>query len=123
METITRSERKVLLRLAELAYGRELGQELARLEAAFAEWRTGRLSPFTLTDLIHRFHDDDARDLFAIYTRGRPEQTVARGLALGLLAPEEVPAEARGKLELAVEYYRQEIALESPPVDNGALER
>ncbi len=123
MQTITRSERKVLRRLADVAYARELGQELTRLEAGFGEWRAGRLSPFALSDLIHRFHDGDARDLYAMYTRSHPEQIVARALAAGLLAPDEVPGDCGSKLAASVEFFRQEIALESQGVGSSAPEQ
>ena len=90
---------------------------------AFGEWRAGRLSPFALNERIHRFHDSDARELYSMYTRSHPEQGVARALALGLLAPEEIPGECAMKLAESVEFFRREIGLESRAGDSSAPQR
>ena len=105
-EPITRTERRHLRDLAGSAYARELSRELARLDAAFGAWRGGRLSPYELSDRIHRFHDGVARDLHGLYTRIDPTATVARAVALGFLATAEVPATLLAKLSPAIEFYR-----------------
>ncbi len=110
MEPVTRRDGKDLRRLAGIAYDRELGRELTRLEASFSEWHAGRLTSHDVSAAIHTFHDGVARDLWVLYVRGHPTSTVARAVAAGLLAESEVPASLLAKLRDAVEYYRQEAA-------------
>ena len=110
MEPVTRREGKGLRRLAGIAYDRELGRELTRLEAAFSEWRAGRLTARDVSAAIHAFHDGVARDLWVLYNRVDPTSTVPRAVAAGLLADSEVPAALLAKLQNALEYYRDEAA-------------
>ena len=108
MEPITRRERKSLRELAHLAYDRELGRELARVEAAFAEWHAGRLDPHGVSAAIHAFHDGVARDLWVLYNRIHPSSTVPRAVATGLLTEDEIPPALLAKLQNAVEFYREQ---------------
>ena len=110
MEPVTRRERKDLRRLASIAYDRELGRELTRLEASFAEWHAGRLDSHDVSQAIHEFHDGVARNLWALYTHADPQSTVARAVAAGLLAESEVSPPLLAKMQLALEYYRLEAA-------------
>ena len=108
MEPLTRRESKDLRRLAGIAYDRELGRELTRLETSFTEWRAGRLNAHGLSAAIHTFHDGVARDLWVLYNRRHPSSTVPRAIAAGLLAEHEVPTALLAKLQNALEYYRLE---------------
>jgi len=114
MEPITRRESKDLRRLAGIAYDRELGRELARLETSFADWRAGRLSSHDVSGAIHAFHDGVARDLWVLYNRIDPSSTVPRAVVAGLLAESEVPAALLAKLQNALEYYRYEASQSDP---------
>jgi len=108
MEPITRRESKDLRRLADIAYDRELGRELTRLETSFTEWRAGRVNAHDVSAAIHAFHDGIARDLWVLYNRMDPSSTVPRAVAAGLLAEHEVPAPLLSKLQNALEFYRLE---------------
>ena len=110
MESITKHEHKQLRRLAGVAYGRELSRALAELDVAFGEWKAGRMSPHELSDAVHRFHDGVARDLYGLYTRLDPAHTVARALAIKLLAAEEVAPDLRGKIGPRIEFYASDAA-------------
>lgn len=114
MEPITRREQKSLREFARLAYDRELGRELARVETAFAEWHAGRLDPHAVSAAIHAFHDGVARDLSVLYNRIDPSSTVARAVATGLLEEDEIPPALLAKLQNALEFYRQQ-SRESDP--------
>lgn len=110
MDAITRSERKLLRRLAGVAYERELGRELDSLFAAFHEWKAKQSSAHDLSAAIHEFHDGVARDLYVMYGRFDPLQTVPRAVAAGLLAEDDIPAEILTKLAKTVEFYRSELS-------------
>ena len=113
MDTFTRSQRKELRRLAGLAYERELGVALAKLEARFADWRAGTLSPFDLSHALHEFHQGEARQLYNFYG-GEPSACVAYALASGVLAGSEVSAELSSGLQRKVEFYRTELSTPEP---------
>jgi hypothetical protein len=112
MEPFSRSERRQLRELVGLAYERELGGELGRLEATFREWRAGQRSPHEVSAAIHAFHDGVARELYGLYTHADAAPVVARAIAIGLLGEGEVPAELRERLRGAVEFYRGRTAAE-----------
>jgi len=116
-EGFAKAERRKLRELAGLASDRELGAELGQLEAAFAEWRAGRISPYELSTRIHAFHQGPARDLFVLYTRVHAETLVARAVAYDILREGEVPPEFLPRLARTIAYYRSDLA--APEADEG----
>src|SRR5690349_2784299 len=107
MDSFSKSEGKQLRALASLAYERELSAALAQLEGQFVDWRAGKLSPFELSDAIHKFHDGTGRQLYVFYT-GKPALCVAHALATGVLSEQEVSKDLASKLQSMVEFYRTE---------------
>src|SRR5690606_36549785 len=96
-----------LRELAGLAWERELGTELAELEASFRQWRAGEVTPHELSDRIHRFHHGPARALYVLYTmRSHPSALVARAVSVGVLTENDVPAELMAALAGAIEFHR-----------------
>jgi hypothetical protein len=59
----TKSEKKRIRQLADLAWDRALRIELQKIAAAIEEMENGQLTPFDVTDRIHQFHSGAARDL------------------------------------------------------------
>ncbi len=107
-EDFTRAERRTLRELAGVAGDRELGAELARLEASFRAWRAGQISPSALSDRIHAFHHGPARDLYVLYTRVPPETLVARAVASAILREDEIPPDLVARLARQIAAYRAE---------------
>ncbi|HJX53412.1 MAG TPA: hypothetical protein VJ801_11665 [Polyangia bacterium] len=87
----TKSQKRNIRELAALAYERELGQELGKLEEQFARWRRGDIDVQTLSDAIHKFHNGPARELYSLYTGDMLELVVGGAIARGVLTPAEVP--------------------------------
>ena len=108
MDPITHRESKDLRRLAAIAYDRELGRELTRLETSFTDWHAGRVSSHDVSAAIHVFHDGSARDLWVLYNRGDPSSTVSRAVVQGILSESDIPTALLSKLHGALEYYRHE---------------
>ena len=106
----TKAKTRKLRELAGLAYTRELGAELSKLEAEFVRWRSGEIDPFELSDLIHRFHDGVSRDLYVLYGRLPPSDSVARAVALQILQEAEVPPEVLEALERPLRFYAAQVA-------------
>ena len=103
-----KKDMKELRRLADAAYERELVDELAKLEEQFRRWRSKEMSAFELSDRIHEFHDGAARDLWKIYTFGKPPAAVARAIANGLIAESALSPKLLAQLEGAIAFYRQD---------------
>lgn len=86
-----KATRRQLRKLKATAHERELAAALGKLHEQFAEWRSGRLNLFDLSDLIHQFHQETARDIWRIYSGPAHEALpVARAWRLGLLSDEEI---------------------------------
>jgi hypothetical protein len=86
-----KAERKILRKLAALAYERELTRCLSRLESSFADWRAGRIGVAQLNHSIHDYHDGDSRDLWKKYNGLSPEELVGIAVAEGILEQDDVP--------------------------------
>ena len=63
---------------------------LARLEENFRQWRKKKISAFELSDLIHKFHDGIARDLWSFYETGHRELSVRHAIAEEIILKSEV---------------------------------
>ncbi len=113
----TKSQMRQLRRLADLAYDRELSTALNELEAEFARWHAGEIVPLELSDLIHRFHDGIARDLWKEHTHVRPPQIVARAVATAVLAESDVGPALMPLLKMSIEFYRWEASIEAASED------
>ena len=103
----TKATKRKLRELAGMAYRRELGHELAKLEMDFSRWRGGEIDPFERSDRIHHFHDGVSRDLYVAYRDLSPSHAVARAIALQVLDRTEVPAEILGELESMVQFFEE----------------
>ena len=86
---LTKAQGRRLRELASIAYERELSIELESLEADFRRWRAGEINAFDLSEQIHAFHQETARDLFKKY-KANLEIAVAQAIHLGILSKDEV---------------------------------
>lgn len=86
----TKSERKELRRLAALAYERELAKALEVLKENFRQWKKNKITAFELSDLIHKFHNGIARNLWSFYETGHAEIIVRHAIAEGIILKTEV---------------------------------
>lgn len=108
MAEFTAAQRKDLRRLVELAYERELSEELGVLEESFHQWRCGSINAYDLSQAIHEFHDGPARDLYVSYNRLKPEVLVARAFAHGVLTEKDVVPSIRDALQSLIAHYAAE---------------
>ena len=86
----TKSERKELHGLSNLAYERELAKALESLEKKFGQWKKNKITPFELSDLIHKFHNGIARDLWSFYANGDSGMVVAHAIAKSIILETEI---------------------------------
>ena len=59
--------RAQLRRLMDMAYEKELSHELSQLAGHFDSWKAEEISAGELNHLIHRYHDDRAREVYKYY--------------------------------------------------------
>ena len=94
--------------LAGQVYEKDLAGELTKLAEHFEAWKRGEIDSFDLSDLIHKFHQGPARELFSRYnTPGIEHTLVAHAVVRGLLEREDIPDDVWPHLEGLVEMYRK----------------
>ena len=108
----TKSERREIRRLADVAHERELSSAAADLQSVFEQWRSGRIDVFALNEQIHKYHDGISRDLYKRYAMGEAHWNVASAIARGVLKESEVlPAllkSLRSVIDLALDMNRED---------------
>lgn len=105
MEYPKRIKRK-FKELAGQAYENELGRELGELARHFDEWREGKIDAAHLTELVHRYHNGPARELWKKYNSRYTELLVAEAVVRGILQKEQVSEETWPYVEDAIEKYK-----------------
>ena len=93
----TKSDRKRIRQLADLAWERGLRVELRKIAVAMEEMESGRLTPFDVTDRIHEFHDGASRDLYNQFSSSLPWLAVCRAYFDGVLTDDDI-ADASGEM-------------------------
>ncbi len=99
--------KRLLRELAPLAYDRELDLELSKLDARFAEWRSGHISGSELNEHIHNYHNGASREIWSFYFNGEPDLVVAYAIVAGLLERDETPEEVLAALELPIAFHQE----------------
>jgi len=102
----TKAQKKKLRELVGIANERELDQEMEKLFQHFENWRSGKISCFELSDLIHKFHQGASREIWTTYAYGDPDTAVSRALVLGFLKREEISEELLKILEPRTDLFR-----------------
>lgn len=104
---LTKTQRRRLRELGGIAYGRELSDELAKLESEFTRWRDGKIDPFEVSEAIHRFHEGASRQLFSRYDSSNLKFAVADALHRRVLSKQEAGAEMLELLGRQLAFLRE----------------
>ena len=105
----TKKQRAELKRLQDLAWERELENELASLEETFRSWRDGEIDAFDVSDEIHQFHDKRARRLYSFYLSRDNPFAVPSAIAKGIIRESEVSDELIALLRDSIEDIKEGI--------------
>jgi hypothetical protein len=108
-----KTRRKALRELSGTAHERELTKALLELEKKFQKWRSGSISSFQLSDIIHEFHNGTNRDIWKRYSCLKPNMSVPAAIASGILKGEEVPPEILEDMKESIQFFREGIEDES----------
>ena len=107
MSELTKSQRKHIRSLAQRAYEKELSQALNSLHERFQKWHANVISPWDLSEDIHKFYDGTARELYKFYEMtSNFEFSVAHAVAKGILDFEEIEENCRAFLRLKIDSLR-----------------
>ena len=94
MSKLSKSQRKQVRKLLELAYTRELASALERLESSFQEWRSDAIDALELDQRIHEYHKGPARKLWSRYSsHSHWEILLPAALHNGILTRDDFPAD------------------------------
>lgn len=110
MADIPKRVKRLLRECAAAAHEEELRRALVPIAEAFKRWEQGELGSGDLSDLIHRFHQGPARDLYLRYNTAPLEPTVAYAIATGVLDRDAVPAEVLNHVARIIQFYESERA-------------
>ncbi|MGH7454247.1 MAG: hypothetical protein ACRENG_23030 [bacterium] len=117
---ISKKAKRQLRLLAGIAYERELRAALKPVEQALADMHAGKCDAFAVSEIIHHFHQNEARDLWVRYNRMDPDFSVSAALLDNIISPEEIPAEVRQWFIERAELLRK--VRSSDPDENGAID-
>lgn len=108
MAEISKRLRRLLREYAGKAHEAELREALEPLAEAFKRWERGEIDSFDLKELIHRFHQGPAREIYLYYDGRFPAPQVARAIVNGLIDRTTVPAELLDYLAKDIDFYDKE---------------
>ena len=110
MQEVPKQIKRLVREWAGIAHDRDLRKALSELRAQFDRWDRGEIDSFELNDLVHRFHQDTAREIWKRYATRHPEPAVASAVAAGVLRKEELPDELVQHIAGLVEFYEADLA-------------
>ena len=102
--------KRLLREQAGRAHEEELRRALVPVAEAFKRWEHGELGSAELSDIIHRFHQGPARELFARYNNPYMNLAVAYAITVGVLDRRTIPAELLDHLARALAFYESQQA-------------
>lgn len=110
MGDIPKRIKRLLREYAAAAHEEELRRALLPLAEAFKRWEQGGLGSGELSELIHRFHQGPARELFLRYNSPYLVASVADAVAAGIVDRSAVPRELLAHLAGMIEFCEKESA-------------
>jgi Plasmid pRiA4b ORF-3-like protein len=110
MADVPKRIKRLLREYAGAAHEEELRRALLPVSEAFGRWARRELSSGDLSEIIHRFHQGPARELWVRYNTRHLEMPVAFAITTGVLGRETIPAELLEHLAGALRFYEEEQA-------------
>jgi hypothetical protein len=111
MQETPRRIKRLVREWAGIAHERDLRKALNELRAQFDRWDRGEIESFELNDLVRRFHQDTAREIWKRYATTHLEPAVASAVAAGVLHKEELPPELVQHIAGLIEFYEHDLSV------------
>ncbi len=86
----TKADRKLIRKLAGIAWTRELHAEIVKLGDVISRMESGEITPFDANDCIHQYHNGVSRELFNTYSLSDPWFAVCRAHYDGVLTDSDL---------------------------------
>jgi len=110
MHEVPKRIERLVREWAGVAHDRDLRDALSELRARFDRWDRGEIDSFELNNLIHRFHQDTARQIWKRYATTHLEPAVASAVAAGVLREGELPEELVQHVAPLIEFYEHDLS-------------
>ena len=110
MHEVPKRIKRLVREWAGVAHDRDLRDALSELRARFDRWDRGEIDSFELNNLIHRFHQDTARQIWKRYATTHMEPAVASAVAAGVLREGELPEELVQHVAALIEFYEHDLS-------------
>ena len=110
MQEVSNRIKRLVREWAAIAHDRDLRQALGELREQFDRWDRGDIDSIDLNELVHRYHQDTAREIWKRYAGSHLEPAVASAVAAGVLRKEELPAELLQHVAGLIELYEHDLA-------------
>jgi hypothetical protein len=110
MADVPKRIKRLLREHAAAAHEEELRRALFPLSEAFGRWARRELGSSELSEIIHRFHQGPARELWVRYDTSHLEMPVAFAITNSVLRRETIPAELLEHLAGALRFYEDVLA-------------
>lgn len=94
MSDLTKSQKRAIRELLGESHEAEIASALLDVEAAIQEWRMGQILPSEVGERIHEFHKE-SQEIFKTYNYLEPMLALARAVAHGFIAADQVPESLR----------------------------
>jgi hypothetical protein len=107
--------KRLLHDAAGAAHEEELRRALLPVAEAFKRWEAGQLASGELSEILHRFHQGPARELFLRYNTPYLNLAVAHAIVTGVLDRSAIPAELLEHLAGAIAFQESQRATADPP--------
>jgi hypothetical protein len=102
--------KRLLREYAAAAHEEELRRALLPVAEAVRRWERKELDSGELSEIIHKFHQGPARELWVRYNTTHLEMTVAFAITTGVLSRDAIPAELLEQLTGPMRFYEEERA-------------
>ena len=91
MQEVPKRIKRLVREWAGNAHDRDLRKALSELRAQFDRWDRGEIDSFELNELVHRFHQDTAREIWKRYATTHLEPAVASAVLPACFAKKNYP--------------------------------
>jgi len=115
MKDVPKRIKRLLHEAAGAAHEEELRRALLPVAEAFKRWEAGQLESGELSQIIHRFHQGPARELFLRYNTPYRDLAVAHAIITGVLDRSAIPVELLEHLAGAIAFQESQRAAADPP--------
>ncbi len=90
MDRLTKSQKREVRELRAKLWNEDAKRTLAKLDERFLQWRRGEIGHDELLEAIHKFHQEDQRQLWSRYADSDSEWIITLALLRGELTLEDL---------------------------------